>query len=401
MAFYHEHLSQVHIIFRYDDFSADQPGDRAANPLRMELWMAEQEIAAIFRQFAMPHVLGVVPAINTDDSYERPFRKCQGVIPLSADLEKCHFLIEGLRAREFEVAMHGFRHTNHAPACWAAAEFHRAFDQQLADLQNGRSELRKVLGDHPVTSFIPPYNSWNESTLRALEATGFTVLSADLRQALGTDTHLRFMPFTAQLWEVESNLDKLAATASGGIIVVLYHPPQIVCMPGRETRFFGTARFARLLEKLANDPRFQVTTLRELPTTDTPLDAARYRATSRVWRYRSIWRSILPGMLMVPRSGDDLLYHRTEDCQSEIMRSSLLFTAAWVLCAMFAGILAHSVGAFCSTPWNNTTPVIGGLVVIGAALRWIDLKRRGFLPSGMVMSGLPVGIGLIGGWLIP
>ena len=401
LALYHAPPPQVHIIFRYDDFSADRPGERIENAMRSEIWHAEQEISALFRQFSLPHVLGVVPAINLDDSYERPFRKCQGVIPLSDDREKCQFLINGLRAKEFEVAMHGFRHTNHSPPRWAAAEFHRTFDRQLADLQNGRDELRHALDDHPVTSFIPPFNSWNESTVRALEATGFTVLSADLRQNLSIDSHLRFMPFTAQLWELESNLDRLAAATSSGIIV-LYHPPQIVCMPGRENRFFGASRFARLLEKLAQDSRFQVTTLSDLSdaATSTPLDAARYQTARRVWRYRSVWRSIVPRMRMTPRFTSELLYRRAEDCHPEILRWSLLSAAALGLCAILAGTMAHIVYSVCSSPWNNTIPFIGGLAVLGAALRWSDLKRRGFEPSAMVIAALPIGAGLIGGWLI-
>ena len=387
------------VIFRYDDFSADRPIERDSNDVRRSIWEAEKEITALFRKHTLPHVLGVVPCVNTEDGYERPFRKVSGRIPLSDDAEKCQFLRDGVRDHVIEVAMHGFEHTNHAPSRWAAAEFQRSFEQQRADLRAGREELKRALGEIRIETFIPPFNGWDAGTLPALEETSFTLLSADYREPLSQETRVRQVPFTAQLWELEARLEDLEAEGASGLIVVLYHPPQIVKMPGREARYFGAHRFEALLERLVSNPKIRITTFQGLEggsETDGPLDRNRYQAAHRAWWHQAIW-----GRWWSPQpSWRSVVYQSAAEYQQAAIRGlSRLVLGTAIALGMGAAL------AILLKPWLGST--MNGMVVVAmgagcllAGGRMWEVQRRGFVVTVAMMAPLPFGLGFVVGWLL-
>lgn len=80
----------------------------------------------------------------------------------------------------FELAQHGYEHCNNSKLYGVpvASEFRgMPYSEQLARIAKGRSLMESAFGAAPTT-FIPPYNTGDENTLKAVSELGFTVYSS-------------------------------------------------------------------------------------------------------------------------------------------------------------------------------------------------------------------------------
>lgn len=79
-----------------------------------------------------------------------------------------------------ELHQHGWQHLNHETT-GRKCEFglSRSFEQQLEDIECGRQRMNAAFQSNWFPAFTPPWNRCTEATFRALEQTGFTVLSRE------------------------------------------------------------------------------------------------------------------------------------------------------------------------------------------------------------------------------
>ncbi len=156
-----------------------------------------------------------------------PFR-CAGAVcdpspqkrlPLTP--RKVSLLKDAIQAAVIDVAMHGYSHQT--IGLKLDSEFAGdQYDAQLSKIREGKRYLESVF-DVPVTSFVPPFNRYDENTCRALSVAGIRLLSGSL---LGpTSSSLQFLPATASLpGLVDCVKRRLADQGSGQLIVALFHP---------------------------------------------------------------------------------------------------------------------------------------------------------------------------------
>jgi hypothetical protein len=86
-----------------------------------------------------------------------------------------------------EFGQHGLRHHMMVGGKRVNFEFgpQRSYDQQRADIRQGRELLRLRLGDDSAARiFTPPRHRYDRNTLKALKAEGFSVLSASAYTSL-------------------------------------------------------------------------------------------------------------------------------------------------------------------------------------------------------------------------
>jgi predicted deacetylase len=151
-------MTQARFIFRWDDISPfhDRKKFRA--------------LVDLFGKYDIPAVLGIIP-----DNRDEEIRF--GTQPETEFVEE----LRELNQAGWEIAQHGYRHIKQTESggIWdinKASEFaERDYDDQITDLRGGRDILRSY-GLDPVT-FIPPWHSYDKSTVKALVAIGFRVLS--------------------------------------------------------------------------------------------------------------------------------------------------------------------------------------------------------------------------------
>jgi hypothetical protein len=114
--------------------------------------------------------------------YERGLPVSYQIIPERFTPECAKFLLKA-RARRpdlVEFGQHGLRHQMMVRGKLEFFEFGplRSYDEQFADIAEGRELLRQRLGDVPIEVFTPPRHRYDRNTTKALANLGFSIFSA-------------------------------------------------------------------------------------------------------------------------------------------------------------------------------------------------------------------------------
>lgn len=364
----------TYVVFRYDDLAADKAGSRSFDKPRQAIWEAEQAQDRIFARHGMPYLVAVVPnmanVVRTN------------VVPLAEDQEKVAFLRASVAAGRMQVALHGYTHWNHASPGHRRGEFRRADAQaQADDLAAGRKMIMDALGLRELTTFVPPFNGWNEHTAAGLARTGFTILSADRQWNVPADIPLLHIPFTAQLWELESLIARNALPPDS-VVVVLYHPAQITKMPGSEMRYYGLDKLDSLLARLGTLPDVKVVTLDQLRATGQDLSPARYNAAVSTGRLQAAWAQVLPTRYL-PGIASQFLYLSAGD-YAGINLAWRALTVVTLAGLVLAGWLVFGLARRLLPLTANRLLSVGALLALAAAA-WLllEITRRGFHPTSV------------------
>ena len=196
------------MVFRYDDYS-----NRSSTK-------TEKALLAAFREAKFPLTIGVIPficVVNPESTAK------QKTVPLSAS--KISFLKEAIKDGLAEIALHGFSHQtidDSTPSKYS--EFKgQAFKWQQTRIVAAKEYLEKVL-EMPVVTFIPPWNSYDSSTLKAVRQAGFLNFSSSIFGVYKVGAGLQFLPSTCSLRSLFKTV-KLARRLpdKNPLIVVLFH----------------------------------------------------------------------------------------------------------------------------------------------------------------------------------
>ena len=204
------------VVFRFDDYSAKS--DTAL----------EKSILESFRRARLPLTVSVIPRVAAVSAFDPA---PQPGLPLPED--KIRILREALQAGGVEIALHGYAHQTVRRKIGNAflkpfGRYHSEFigvDEatQRKKILEGREILERELGVVPET-FVPPWNGYDETTLKVLGSAGFKVFSAARRGPIDLGSPLRFLPRTCDLWNLESAVTEARRSpADNGLIVVLFH----------------------------------------------------------------------------------------------------------------------------------------------------------------------------------
>lgn len=194
-------MTQGQFIFRWDDISPYQDAKRF------------HRLVDLFVQYRIPAVLGVIP-----DNQDETIRF--GEMPETVYIEE----LKTLEKVGWEIAMHGYRHLRHTSkggllALNKASEFAgRPNDDQAADLRQGKKILEEY-GFDPVT-FIAPWHSYDQETLRALADCGFRAFSDGWSLYPKITAGLLQLPVI--LWSVPGRVKTLSWL--GGVYTICLHP---------------------------------------------------------------------------------------------------------------------------------------------------------------------------------
>ncbi len=177
-----ENRKPITLVFRYDDFSYNIN--------------IEKYIINVFNKNNLPITFGIVPGgghLNKSD------------IDVLKNTDK---------KKEVEIALHGFAHKH--------SELFGSYSEQYKLLKKGKKILERNFNSNVIT-FIPPYNSYSQNTIKVLNALKFKVISSDKRGPFN-DSRLIFLPSTSKLGSLRQDI----ATArnlklNNCIIVVLFH----------------------------------------------------------------------------------------------------------------------------------------------------------------------------------
>ena len=199
---------QITVVFRFDDYSS--------------LSQTEFEVKLIntFRKYNAVCTFGVIPYVcegNIHDTLP------QDVVPLI--LKKAAILKNAVKEEILEVALHGYSHqTIRKKEDLDYTEFSGLdFNSQVKKITMGRNYLEEML-DIKISTFIPPWNTYDSNTIRAIEKLGFKCFSANESFEAMKSSPLKYVPVTCDLFELRHTVELARRVPdSHPVIVVLLH----------------------------------------------------------------------------------------------------------------------------------------------------------------------------------
>ncbi|MDI6451825.1 DUF2334 domain-containing protein [Anaerobaca lacustris] len=320
---------QIRVVFRFDDPSATSDAG------------IETRLIEAFRKHGMCCTYAVIPFRSAKNVHDPA---SQEELPLPRD--KADIFADAARAGVLEIALHGYSHQTNGMQETGHSEFAGLpYEDQLHKIQAGREFLETVLG-LPVTIFVPPWNTYDASTLKALESTQFRCLSADRYGVAHLATPLAFLPCTSGIAGVqEAVLSARAAPDAEPVIVVLFHQYDFYEIGDAR----GVVTFEQFLETLQwLDQQSDVAVVPMSEVSDLNID--RYLANQRI---AQIGPRLLPRMLRAQTQYPQVLLseeaaHKLWDIQRPVLRLVGFYGSLMVVVGITAFIAAGMFLTKCS-----------------------------------------------------
>jgi len=275
-------VNRITVVFRYDDYSA-----KSDTTLELELFAA-------FATHNVPCAIAVIPYVCEGDCHNvAP----QEVVPL--DPRKAVILEHAVETGLLEVALHGYSHQTIRDKKHGGYTEFRGLDLtcQREKLAEGKALLERML-DLEVTCFVPPWNSYDQDTIVALNELGFRVISAGVKNlSLPSevhDTRLKYLPATCGPHELELAVQAARTLEDHApIIVVMIHQFDFLENDKRRGRL-TLQEFSDLLKWVKSQPDVRVASMEDVANSRHDLGIDRLRANT-LKRYP---RLLLPSALL-------------------------------------------------------------------------------------------------------
>ena len=245
-----KHDKPIYVIFRLDDIQLGSQKD------------IELAIIDIFRDNEGSITLGVVPFDYDQSGQEFPI----------LSIEKAKILKAGINEGILDVALHGYSHKQiNEGSEFAGLDY----DSQLQRLAEGKSFLEGMI-DAPVTTFIPPWNTYDQNTLLALESLGFSTISAGRNGEVLNTSSLNYLPFTSRLSGLRDGINAARkSTYTQPTIVVLFHKYDFKEV-SEEKGVISLQEFSELLSWLHSQDDVKILTIGKAEKEIPDLSASRY-----------------------------------------------------------------------------------------------------------------------------
>lgn len=204
--FSRDESADVTVILRYDDYSSTSSLE------------VEQELLKALSSHDISCTFGIIPF--APDSIKREGMRKD--IPL--DSSKIQFIARHVRQENIEIALHGYTHTS-AGNPGHNTEFEGVQKaEQMQKISAAKNFLDSSFGVHMKT-FIPPWNSYDHATLSVLSDLSFSCISADNFGVSDLSAELDYIPATAVISDVESQLkaSSLALKDNKAVFVLMMH----------------------------------------------------------------------------------------------------------------------------------------------------------------------------------
>lgn len=191
-------IHAAHVVFRLDDPS----------PVCDSVSM---RVVQLFNAKHVPLSIAMVPC----DS-------CENIItpPISTNSQ----YITAIQQDNIELTLHGLTHQN----INGAGEFGGLDSTEaVRRIAKGKQALQAIF-DKQITTFIPPFNAWNEHTLTAMRMHGMNVISADMFTPIYADS-VHYFPETLGHLMAQKGIWRAAEEAifeckqQDAVCVVMFH----------------------------------------------------------------------------------------------------------------------------------------------------------------------------------
>lgn len=164
------------VVFRFDDY-------------QLKSIPFYDSLLIVFEKNRIPLCLGIIPFDKNGSFYN------------DLNQEQLDDFKTRIRNNEIEIALHGYNHKDNDLQKVSflknvsMSEFSGlSYSAQYTKLKLAKESIDSLL-DIDVNVFIPPFNTYDENTLKALESLKFEIISANIDGSSNSDK-ISFIPFT-------------------------------------------------------------------------------------------------------------------------------------------------------------------------------------------------------------
>ena len=183
---------KLNIIFRYDDFC-------------LEYSEYQEELINIFEKEQIPLILGIIPF------HEQTKQTSSEVYDYD--------LYKRVMNNQIKIGLHGYQHKNKNLE-GKLSEFEGLdYDMQFRMLKEGSQFIQNKLGLYP-TLFIPPFNTADMNTLKALYKLDYECISSS---GLYNNPYINQLPATTTLEKINDIVSQVKNSDVDLYIVILFH----------------------------------------------------------------------------------------------------------------------------------------------------------------------------------
>ena len=247
----------ISIVFRYDDF-------RLVND------STNEKLVLLLHKYNIPVTLGVIPCdVNENFVMDKNY--------LFLD-----YLKKSVHNGSVEIALHGLNHNRMT----SYGEFAGlSLEEQTRRIKKGKVLLDSVLNDN-LKTFIPPWNSHDENTIKALKTNKIFIVSSSIYDVWSEEV---YYPMSTEDYSLLELLVK-NNQSFGGIIVVMLHPTDF-----KSTENFFN--FEKILINLKKDNAITFYTFKGLESAGIYIngiqseDQVRHNLLSKVLKLKGVFLS--------------------------------------------------------------------------------------------------------------
>jgi|WetSurMetagenome_2_1015567.scaffolds.fasta_scaffold28336_3 hypothetical protein len=246
----------VQVVIRYDDYS---------NTSSIE---TEREMLKLVDMFNFPLSLGIIPYTPGNKhgaaSYDVPLSQAK------VDLIR-NYVKKGL----IEICQHGYSHSSVNRDNPYSEFTGMSYNLQYHKILKGKKLLDSLYNTRTIT-FIPPWNAYDQTTVKVLAGLHFKNLSSDNFGVVPADEEIIYLPYTAELPHLEKIMKYKYLPGSNGkaMIVLMLHEYNFKEKNSdRGVTSFGT--FEHLIKQMT-DRRWQLTSIQKITRELKTLNHHRY-----------------------------------------------------------------------------------------------------------------------------
>ncbi len=281
-------MTRINLIFRLDDYSTISDSE------------FEKRLLSLMERYHIPCTFGIIPFVYEDEWDPSP----QMEHPLTQ--EKIDTLKPYVKKGLVEVALHGFHHNTQAVRLnkYIPGEFFGIPQQDQENLiTKGKAFLENTFSCK-ITTFNPPWNTYDDATLGALEKLEFTCISTGNRFGPSSSANsLSYLPALCKLSDVRPVIKKIKGIGlEEAIIVVCIHQYDFVeVSPGRSKDQFNFAKLEDLFSWIEKNKEISLYTISNYVVRDNTLTAERYGLTKPLIRNTHLVPPVFKARLTGPK----------------------------------------------------------------------------------------------------
>ena len=202
-------LKSINLVLRLDDFSEKSNID------------FELQLVKMLKKYNLKCTFGVIPFV-CNDRYD--FKDQNYTSITESKFNQLNYEID---TGVIEIALHGFAHQTKKNRMYGhvPTEFYGVnYSSQLSLLKKGKNHIESIINTG-IDIFIPPWNTYDENTLKALNELAFKGISTGKRCGpVDKESELKYLPGTCKISELRDTIKNLELLeCQDPFIVVWFH----------------------------------------------------------------------------------------------------------------------------------------------------------------------------------